>query len=190
MSVAGQTREDEMKVLVIYESMYGNTHAVAEAIADGLGADVRAQVVPVEHADAAALDGVDLVVVGGPTHLHGMSTARSRDAAVEAAGKPDADLQLDEDAEGPGLREWFDQLDVELPAAAAFDTRMHGPVLVTGRASKGIAKRLVAHGAALVAEPKSFLVGKHNELDADEVERARDWGITLARAMRRGAAAT
>jgi hypothetical protein len=172
-----------MKALVVYESMYGNTHAVAGAIADGLGPDVDTEVVPVERADASALEGVDLLVLGGPTHAHGMSRPSTRAAAMEAAAKPAADLEVDNGAEGPGLRDWFDHLDVDLPRAAAFDTRMHGPALVTGRASKGIAKRLVAHGATLLAEPKSFLVTKHNELEPDETEHAREWGVTLAGAL-------
>ena len=64
---------------------------------------------------------------------------------------------------------------------------MHGPALVTGRASKGIAKRLVAHGAALLVEPESFLVTKHNELEPDEIEHAREWGVTLAGALHQSA---
>ena len=69
-----------MNAIVVYESIYGNTRAVAEAIAEGLGG--APAVSPAElPADAAQ---ADLLVVGGPTHIHGMATARSRRAAVEA----------------------------------------------------------------------------------------------------------
>jgi hypothetical protein len=179
-----------MQALVIHESMYGNTHAVADAIAIGLGPDVSVRVVPVDQADASALEGLDLLVIGGPTHVHGLSRPSTRSAAVDAARKPDADLDLDPDAEGPGLREWFDQLEVDLPLSAAFDTRMKGPALLTGRASKAIAKRLVAHASTLVAPPRSFLVTKENELMPDELEAARAWGAELASALRRAAATT
>ena len=47
-----------MQALVIHESMYGNTHAVADAIAIGLGPDVSVRVVPVDQADASALEAV------------------------------------------------------------------------------------------------------------------------------------
>lgn len=170
-----------MRAVVVYESMYGNTHLIADAIADGLRSAATVTVVPVGRADAEALAGADLLVVGGPTHVHGMSRAGTRKAAAEAAAEPDARLELEPDAEGDGLREWFDGLEHAAPGAAAFDTRMRGPATVTGRASKGIAKRLRALGAALVVDPQSFLVTKENQLLPDEAEHAREWGARLAR---------
>jgi hypothetical protein len=168
-----------MRAVVIYESMYGNTHRVAEAIADGLRSGADATVLALHDADAAALSDVDLVVVGGPTHVHGMSRASTRKSAIETAEKLGTTLELDPDAEGDGLREWFDSV-ASLPRlAGAFDTRMHGPVAFTGRASKGIAKRLRAHGSELIVEPQSFLVTKENHLDDDEFQHARRWGASL-----------
>jgi hypothetical protein len=180
-----------MKAVVIYESMYGNTHLVADAIADGLRSEATVElttaVVPVEQANAELLAGTDLLVVGGPTHVHGMSRPKTREAALEAATKPEANLDLDPDAEGPGLREWFDTVDRVAPAGAAFDTRMSGPAALTGRASKGIAKRLRTHGSTLVVDPMSFLVSKDNHLLPDEAAKAREWGAQLREAMlRRG----
>jgi hypothetical protein len=175
-----------MKLVVIYESMYGNTHLVADAIADGLRtvSDMEAVVVPVGEAGESLLADADAVVVGGPTHVHGMTRERTRKAAVDAAAKPDSDLTLDEDAEGPGLRDWFDAA-VALPKlAAAFDTRVKGPAPLTGRASKGMAKRLRAHGCEVVVEPESFLVSKENHLLPDELTHAQTWGAELGRAMR------
>ena len=170
-----------MKAVVIYESMYGNTHLVADEIAAGLrsGADDVVAVVPVEHADAEALAGADLVVVGGPTHVHGMARSSTRRAAVAAGEKPDSGLELEPDAEGPGLREWFDAVDALSVRAAAFDTRMQGPAPFTGQASKGIAKRLRRHGCTVIAEPTSFLVTKQNHLVDDEAAHARAWGTQL-----------
>ena len=168
-----------MRAVVIYESMYGNTHLVAEAIADGLRLGADATALAVHDADAAALTDVDLVVVGGPTHVHGMSRASTRKSAIETTAKPGATLEVDPDAAGDGLREWFDSV-ASLPRlAGAFDTRMHGPAVVTGRASKGIAKRLRAHGSELLVEPQSFLVTKENHLDEDELQHARRWGASL-----------
>ena len=170
-----------MKAVVIYESMYGNTHLVADEIGAGLrtGADDVVDVVPVERADAGALSGADLVVVGGPTHAHGMTWPSTRRAAAEAAKKPDSGLELEPDAEGPGLREWFDGIDALSGLAAAFDTRIDGPAAFTGHASKGIAKRLRRHGCTLIAEPTSFLVTKQNHLVDDEAAHARAWGKQL-----------
>ncbi len=175
-----------MKALIVYESMYGNTHLVADAIADGMrGAEVG--VVPVEQATRARIEGVDLLVVGGPTHVHGLSRASTRKAAVEAAEKPDTGLDVDPDAEGPGLRDWFDNRPELSVPAAAFDTRLDAAPLFTGRASKGIARRLRHAGATIVVPPESFLVTKANELVTNEADHARAWGAHLAREVRAGA---
>jgi hypothetical protein len=177
-----------MKAVVIYESMYGNTHLIAEAIAEGLREYGEAAAVPVQRATEAMASGVDLVVVGGPTHAHGMSHESTRKGAIAAAGKPEKMLTIDPDAPGPGLREWLDDLDPTTVDAAAFDTRIDAPAALTGRASKGIARKLRHHGAHVIAEPESFLVTKADRLEVDEQTRARIWGEGLA--MSRGGVTT
>jgi len=77
-----------MQAVVVYESMYGNTHMIADAIGAGLKTASDVSVVPVSQASRAVLAGADLVVVGGPTHAHGMSRAATRQGAVKAADKP------------------------------------------------------------------------------------------------------
>ena len=175
-----------MRAIVIYESMFGNTHAVAQHIAEGIEAVFEAAVVPVHDATSEQLAAADVVVVGGPTHVHGMSSERSRAGAVDMATKDD-DLELDPDAYGQGLRDWFDALADGGGAgrlAAAFDTRVHGSTLLTGQASKGIAKRLASHGFELVIDPESFFVDKSSHLEAGEVDRATAWGHRIAEAAR------
>lgn len=169
-----------MRAVVVYESMYGNTHQVANAIGAGLGKAFDVSVVPVSQAGPAVLANADLVVVGGPTHAHGMSRASTRKAAVEAAGKPASPLHIEPDALSPGLREWFGSLDRYPVKAAAFDTRMHGPAALTGRASKGVARLLRAHGFEMAADPESFLVTKQDQVQPQETTRAREWGAKLA----------
>jgi hypothetical protein len=172
-----------MRALVVYESMYGNTHLVADAIAAELGHDTAVRSLHEVAADDLAA--ADLVVVGGPTHVHGLTRESTRQAAADAAAKPGSGLAMDPDSYGDGLREWFDDLRaVSGPAhAAAFDTRMPGPTAFTGRASKGIAKRLRQHGFEVVLPPESFIVSKENELVANEIDHARTWGAQLTAAM-------
>jgi flavodoxin-like protein len=169
-----------VKALVIYESMYGNTHLVAEAIAEGLRASADVVVASVHEADATLVAGADLLVVGGPTHVHGMSRASTREAAVTAAAKPESGLTLDPESEGLGVREWLASLEELDLRAAAFDTRLDAPAMLTGRASKGIGRALREHGCTLVAEPESFLVTKATELEPGEDAHARSWGAALA----------
>lgn len=169
-----------MRAVVVYESMYGNTHQVADAVAAGLQPSFEVAVVPVAQAGPAVLADADLIVVGGPTHAHGMSRAGTRRAAGEAAEKPDSDLALEPGALGPGLREWFASLGRYPVKAAAFDTRIHGPSAITGRAAKGVTRLLRAHGFDVAVQPESFLVTTQNVLDPGETTRARDWAATLA----------
>jgi len=173
-----------VKAVVVYESMYGNTHLIAEAIANGLRTtDDDVVVVPVGEATNQLVADADLVVVGGPTHAHGMSRENSRKAAVDATRKGGNALELDPDAQGAGLRDWFDGLSELRTNAAAFDTRLDAPAVFTGRASKGIAKRLRGHGSTLVVEPMSFLVTKQSQLIDDEATHAREWGAQIRQAL-------
>jgi hypothetical protein len=168
-----------MKFVVIYESMYGNTHLIADAIANGLSGYGDVEVMPVSAADRTRVSGADLVVVGGPTHVHGMSRPSTRKAAIAAAEKPDSGLELDPGAEGIGLSEWFRKLGDMSGYAAAFDTRAPGPPLLTGRASRRIARLLREHGFTMLSEPESFVVAKDNHLDEGEERHARSWGLEL-----------
>lgn len=63
--------------------------------------------------------------------------------------------------------------------AAAFDTRFNGVPMFTGRASRGIARRLRRHGYHLIAAPESFAVGSDTTLRDGESARARRWGGAL-----------
>src|SRR3954447_11470586 len=152
-----------MRATVICESSFGNTHAIAEAIAETLDAEVLSAGDPID------LDEVALLVVGAPTHVHGLPSERSRKAAVDQGGK-----------DGPGVREWLDELPHGHGRGAAFDTRFDQPAFLTGSAAKGIAKRLRRHGFEVVAEPESFFVlGTEGPLQDGELERAAEWAIAL-----------
>jgi hypothetical protein len=174
-----------MRSLVVYESMYGATHIVAERIADGLRtAGIEADVVPVAEAQAERVATADLLVVGGPTHMHAMTRPFTRRMARKAAEKEDGHLSLDPAASGPGVREWLAELGHgDGRAAAAFDTRVEGNALLTGRASRGIAGQLDDHGYHAVAAAESFLVDKQGALLASEADRAGRWGAELGAAV-------
>ncbi len=168
-----------MRVLVVYESMFGSTRQIAEAIGAGLTADTDGVVVGVAAAPTS-LDDFDLVVVGGPTHAWGMSWPSTRRSTTMRAEKQRSGLVLEPGANtGPGVREWLQSAGGAHARAAAFDTRINSPVLFTGRASKGIARQLARHGLSMVVPPESFLVDKESHLLPGELERARTWGATL-----------
>lgn len=151
-----------MNALVIYESRFGNTEAVAEAIALVLQESLQTRLAEIDEIDDAAeeLRGVGLLVVGGPTHRHGISTLLHEALA-----------HLDDDSLA-GIK------------AAVFDTRLHGPRFVTGSAATRLAKLLRRHGAWVVVPPASFLVqAAEGPLDGCEVDHARDWAREVLHAI-------
>jgi hypothetical protein len=160
--------------VVVYESIFGNTKAVTDAVVAALAErceDVRAVEVGVAP---QRLDGEDLLlVVGGPTHAFSLSRPQTRETAREQAGG-------DSVSAGIGLREWLAEL--EVPAgtrAAAFDTRIKKK-FVPGSAARSAEKRLRRLGVTMAAPPESFWVADvSGPLLEGERERARAWALTL-----------
>lgn len=161
-----------MTAVVVYESMWGSTKAVAEAIAEGLAAAGPVRVVEVGEAGTDVGADVDLVVVGGPTHAFGMTRESTR--ADAAKDHPPV-------ISSTGVREWLEA--AHLPpgvAYAAFDTKVAKPNL-PGSAAKAIDKQLHKAGARRAADATTFRVnGKWDGLVDGELDRARDWGAALA----------
>ncbi|HEX8715112.1 MAG TPA: hypothetical protein VF706_06025 [Solirubrobacteraceae bacterium] len=165
-----------MNAVVVYESVYGNSRAVAEAIAEGLGASA----LPVSEALAPATE-ADLLVVGGPTHMHGMTTERSRQMAIAAAHE-DGGAAVDAHAgDGPGLRVWLRELpSVSKRKAACFDTRLDRSPWLTGVAARGIGRRLRGRGYDVLATESFLVEDAEGPLEDGELDRARAWGAHLA----------
>jgi hypothetical protein len=87
-----------MQAFVVYESMYGNTAKIAEAIGRGLTeADMTVRVVPFQQLAVEQVVDADLLIVGGPTHAHGMSHEATRDTA-----RSDEENTFDQPAPEPG----------------------------------------------------------------------------------------
>jgi flavodoxin len=181
-----------MEIAVVFESMFGATHDVADAIAAGAAEaqpDATVTVLRVGDADPDRVAAADLLVVGGPTHMRGMTSGMTRKMAVSMEEKSEHDKGtpighgLEPDVGGAGLRDWFHELPkaVHGRRAAAFDTRAEGGMM--GGAAKGIAHRLESHGYQLVAEPEGFVIeGDAQLLRSGELERARAWASRLVRA--------
>ncbi len=145
-----------MRSLVIYGTRSGNTRRVADAIAEALRAHGTVELLAAEDVPAVVPHETELVVVGGPTEGHGAT---------------------------PQLLDLFERIGpsaLEGMAAAAFDTRLRIPRLLSGSAATRIGQRLRRSGATLIAEPESFFVhGREPELEPGELERARAWATTL-----------
>ena len=141
-----------MNVLVIYDSTYGNTEEIAQAVADALADAGSVRLLRANKVQPSDLEGVDLLVPGCPTHK------RRPTPAIEAFLDCIATTSLSE------------------VSAAAFDTRYRKPHLLTGSAAKRVAKRLRKTGASVDVPPQSFfVVSREGPLEEGELERAADW---------------
>lgn len=146
-----------MESIVMYDSKFGNTRQLAEAIGQELGTHGPVKVVGVDNV-TGELGTVDLLVVGGPTHAHGMSAP---------------------------MRQFLDALKPSAHgvAAAAFDTRYRMSPILSGSAAKVIAKQLGRMKFKLVATPESFFVTRDEvHLEEGEPARAAVWARALVAA--------
>ncbi|MFD5093485.1 flavodoxin family protein [Amycolatopsis thailandensis] len=165
-----------MRVMLVYESMFGNTERVAKAVGDGLMPFAEVSVVNVD--DARSAPDTDLLVAGGPTHVHGLSWPSSRN---EAGRQAEDDVRS-----STGLRERLGTLNRVSGGrpVATFDTRLGKPRWLTGSAAVTAARRLRRLGFVPLVPAESFFVemdGQRTVLRTGEVERAREWGAALGR---------
>lgn len=146
-----------MKTLVVYDSVYGNTEIVARAIADALAGEVEVR--RVGQVGSADWEGVDLLVIGSPTH--GALPTEEVQRLIAKIGSPGR----------KGAK------------AATFDTRLTWFFLERwgGFAAPKMAESLQEKGWTLVGEPGGFLVRglKKGPLKRGEAERAAEWARGL-----------
>jgi hypothetical protein len=180
--------EITMHALVIYESMFGNTHEVADAIAIGLSRTLTTQVRQAADIDLGTLD-PDLVVIGTATHARSMPRPSTREGAMQDTVKH-PEHHLEPVAMNSGVRELLAGLPNQRSRfGAAFDTRFDRPKAVTGSAARAVARKMRGLQFELLDGPNSFVVeGMDGPLAEGELIRARAWGETLASTARAHAA--
>ena len=169
--------------LVVYESVFGDAKQIALAIAEGLATRLSVDVVSAREAPSQLPSDVRMLVVGGPNHAFSMPRPATREGAIKEHGADIPDTTV-------GLHEWLDRAQVPpgVPAAA-FDTRMDRPRLVTkmDHASRTEEKLLRGLGATLAAPAEHFFVTDTKGPLADgEEERASQWGRALAEIVTAG----
>lgn len=165
-----------MKALVVYESLFGNTAAVAKAVAEGIGAGTPA--VTTDAVPDKLLAEADLVVAGAP--VIGFSLAS--DGTLANVANTEAGAPTPPDASHPSMRSWLERLPATTRAVgAAFETRIWwSPRGATG----DIEDRLRRAGYRTLAKAGKFVVkDKYGPLREGELDRAREWGRSLASAI-------
>lgn len=155
-----------MKALVAYDSKSGYTEQIALAIGAALKDRFETKVKRVGGVTPTDLVGLDLLLVGGPTQAHGAT---------------------------PALRQFLDSLGRAtlsgLPAAA-FDTRLHWPKVLSGSAADQAARHLREVGCRLIAPTESFFVGHPVDgsktpwsATQEDLAHARAWATELMSAL-------
>ncbi len=177
-----------MYVVIVYESLFGNTREVAEAIRDGIRdaqPDAQVRCVRASEPNLDLAVGADLLIVGAPTHNRGLATAVTRKMAIRAEERVPLAVPghgAEPAGSGPGVREWFHALPKAAPGSlgAAFDTRV--PSRLAGGAAHAISRRLHHRGYQLAAEPAGFITEDvAGPMRDGELARARAWGYRLLR---------
>jgi ribosomal protein L18E len=168
-----------MRVTVVYESIFGNTHRIATAIQRGAAQHAAVTLSSVSDRSIPLTD-ADVIVIGGPTHAFGMSTPATRGEAVSWTTKPERRVRLDAGAPALGVREWLEAHPVLPPRFATFDTRSASVRNLPGSAARRIDRRLRSRGLERVTPPMSFYVSSDNALLEGEEDRAYEWGAWVA----------
>jgi flavodoxin len=152
-----------MKVLVAYDSQWGNTEKIALAVGDGFDPADDVAVIRAGAVSSAHLRSLDLLIIGAPTQ----------------GGRPTKPVL--------GLLSGLEEHTVQGLRVAAFDTRVAMKFArIFGYAGPRIAEALKAKGAVLIAPAEPFIVkGSEGPLEAGESERAVSWAKELrARVVR------
>ncbi len=164
-----------MKAVVVYESHWGNTAAIARAIAEGIGPETPA--LTTSEALGAAIAGADLIVAGAPVIAFALPTDQALANIAQNPGRAPSAPDLSH----PSMRSWLAQLPPGHGRAAAFETRIWWSL---GGSTRAIERGLTRAGYQLLAKGHRFLVtGGYGPLREGELERARLWGAELAKAM-------
>jgi flavorubredoxin len=160
-----------MKAIVVYESHWGNTAAIANAIAEGIGPETIA--LSTAQAVGDALAGVDLIVAGAPVLGFSLPTEDMLKGLAREATPPVLS--------NPSMRSWLAALPKGTGRSAAFETRIWWS---PGGSIKGIQRELEKAGyPTLVAAERFIVKDRYGPLKDGELERAKQWGADLAKAM-------
>lgn len=145
-----------MKTLVIYDSYFGNTEKVANAI----GAELETVPVHVKEFQNSQLEDIDLLIVGSPTR----------------AFSPSVNIKnfLNKLPDIEGIK--VGAFDTRIEAEKAPSKILRFFVKIFGYAAKPILKKLEKRGGKKVLEPIGFYVDDtEGPLREGEIERAKEW---------------
>lgn len=159
--------------LIIVESCFGGTRALAEQVALGLReGGIRAGLVPAGEAPHRVDGDTGLLILAAPTHNRGLPTPASRRRAMSRGGG----------AVDSGIREWLEEAGIPPGTRVMAVDTVTGRGWVNGSAAKQISKALARRRPPVHAPTRSFLVDSRGPVAGQEQE-ARAWGRSIASAV-------
>jgi hypothetical protein len=165
-----------MKAIVVYDSLWGNTAAIARGIAEGIGSEACA--VSTAEASGAALLNAEVLVAGAPVHTFKLPTEAVRER-IRANGNS---YPAPPEVSHPSMRSWLALLPEGGLPAAVFETAVWWS---PGGATAEIMHALMKAGYRPVVKPRRFVVtGRYGPLRDGEIDRARYWGALVALSVR------
>ena len=161
-----------MGAVVVYESHWGNTAAIAREIAAGLGPE--AKVLTTDEASADAIRDAQLIVAGAPVIAFSLPSEKM----LASLGDESRKAPSPPDLAHPSMRSWLAGLPQGHGHSVAFETGVRwSPGGATGAIDRGLA----GAGYCPVAKSRRFVVkGMYGPFRDGELERARQWGAELA----------
>jgi len=146
-----------MKVMIVYDSLFGNTGQIALAIGKDLHSQEDVTILRANDVKPEQLTGLKLLIVGSPTQ----------------GGRPTPAIQ--------DFLNNFSESTIGGINVAAFDTRFSTKLVkIFGYAAEGIADGLSRKNCTLIASPVGFFVkGKKGPLKEGELERAVSWAKAI-----------
>ena len=153
-----------MKIIIVYDSVYGNTKEIAQAIVQGCQGDHEITLLKGDQSKIDDLEESDLLIVGSPTHGGWyIESIKSFLNAIPENGlrnKPSAAFDTGSSKENEGFLIKF-------------------ILNLFGYASPRIAKALTNKGATMLGSETFFVLGTEGPLKEGEVDRAQNWAKML-----------
>jgi flavodoxin len=148
-----------MKILVIYDSYFGNTERIALAIKDSIPENKHVVVKKISDFNISDLEGVEVIIIGSPTRAFRPTEA---------------------------ITNFLKKIDVDKYKWIAFDTGVNPQqikskvltimVKLFGYAAPNMAKIIKKAGGVMLANPETFyVIGNEGPLVTGEIDRFHQW---------------
>ena len=149
-----------MKILIVYDSLYGNTKKIAYSIGETTSAQYETSIKKVDQITSQDIKEFDLLIIGSPTH--GGRFCEPMKKFIKEL--PDNFLENMKDGT---FDRWFPTTNMGF--------FINHVVKIFGNAAPRLAKEFEKKGAIILDSKIFYVLGKEGPLKEGETERAKEW---------------